>query len=162
MYVDCHVLLELVSQQLQASEHKSGEKISSDKNKTSTKNIFKRKGSRQFDDVSKETVEELSERRRGSSTDDPKECSGKERNFEQEIQLLKECIAEKVTLIEELRTRTSEQCLSISRMEEDFSSQLKAMNDLCQKLSKEKEELEKQISKQQNSSSSEDRFSQLI
>lgn len=132
-----------------------------------TKSIFKRKLSKPFDDISKEAIEELSirERPRVSSTEDPKglvESSGKERNFEKEMQLLKECIAEKVALIEDLRIRNAEQCLNISRMEEDFSSQLKATNDLCQKLSEEKEALEKQLLKQPSGSSSEDRFSQLI
>ena len=85
--------------------------------------------------------------------------SGKERNYEQEVKLLKECIAEKVAEIEGLRSRNLIQCNIVKQMEEDFSCQLKAMKDMCQKLSDEKEMLEKQISKQ---TSPEDSFSQLI
>ena len=147
----------------------SGEKLSLDKSfSKKSKNIFKRKGSKGFDDVGKETIEEMSDQvhpksdQPHSNTEDQRGRgdSGKERNYEQEVKLLKECIAEKVTEIEGLRSRNLSQCNIVKQMEEDFSCQLKGMKEMCQKLSDEKEMLEKLISKQ--TTSPEDSFSQLI
>ena len=89
------------------------------------------------------------------------ESGGKERDFEQEVKVLKDCIAEKVKIIEELKLRNAEQCTSMAQMEDDFATELKALKKMCKKLSDEKDELEKNILKQ-NNNSSDDKFSQLI
>ena len=78
------------------------------------------------------------------------------------MKVLKECIAEKVGVIEELRTRNSEQCTRVAQMEEDFTLQLEALKSMCKKLSDEKEELEKRLSQQNRNSCTEEKFSQLI
>ena len=48
------------------------------------------------------------------------------------------------------------------QMEEDFTSQLRALKQMVQRLTDEKESLERRISQQQKSSNTEDRFAQLI
>ena len=109
-----------------------------------SRSLFRRRGSRQSDDVTKETTEESHNRPRVSSDDARAlvDSVGKERNLEREVKVLKECIAEKVAEIEQLRLRNVEQCTSMAQMEEDFTAQLKAMKNLCKKLNDEKEELE--------------------
>ena len=64
------------------------------------------------------------------------------------MKVLKECIAEKVSEIEQLRLRNVEQCTSMAQMEEDFTAQLRAMKNLCKRLSDEKEELQQKLAKQ--------------
>ena len=64
--------------------------------------------------------------------------------------------------IEELQMRNTYQCNNVMQMEEDFTSQLKALKQMVQRLTDEKESLERHISQQQKSSSTEDRFAQLI
>ena len=71
---------------------------------------------------------------------------GKTRNFEKEANHLKECIAEKVSVIRELREHNSELSANVVQMEENFSSQLQAMTNMCQKLCDEKEALERRLS----------------
>lgn len=111
--------------------------------------------------MSKEITDELSDQPQCNTEDQGGlGDSGKERNYEQEVKLLKECIAEKVAEIEGLRSRNLDQCNIVRRMEEDFSSQLTALKHLCQKLSDEKEALEEKISKE--TTTPEDKFSQLI
>ena len=130
--------------------------------KSKTIGLFKRKGSKAFDEIGKEAVEELSH---SNKTEDPRgfvDSGGKERNYEQEVKLLKECIAEKVAEIEELRLRNLEQCTTMAQMEEDFAAQLKAVKIMCRKLSDEKEALERRISEHSNRNSSGSDFSQLI
>lgn len=71
-------------------------------------------------------------------------------------------IAEKVAEIEELWMRNTYQCNNVIQMEEDFTSQLRALKQMVQRLTDEKESLERRISQQQKSNSTEDRFAQLI
>ena len=78
------------------------------------------------------------------------------------MNVLKECITEKVAEIEELRMRNTYQCNNVMQMEEDFTSQLRAVKQMVQRLTDEKESLERPISQQQKSSNTEDRFAQLI
>ena len=53
------------------------------------------------------------------------------------------------------------QCNNVMQMEEDFTSQLRALKQMVQRLTDEKESLERPIS-QQKKSNNEDRFAQLI
>ena len=122
----------------------------------------KSKRKKSSEDASKESVEDTSDRSRSSTADSGKiDPLGKERNFELEVNVLKECIAEKVAEIEELRMRNTYQCNNVMQMEEDFTSQLRALKQMVQRLTDEKESLERPIS-QQKKSNNEDRFAQLI
>ena len=58
--------------------------------------------------------------------------------------------------------RNTYQCNNVMQMEEDFTSQLRALKQMVQRLTDEKESLERRISQQQKSSNTEDRFAQLI
>lgn len=144
-------MITLINYNLQVGEKTSGKKGKKTKWRRLSKNP---------DDCGKEreTYGDHSDRSRSDSGNTAD--SGKERNYEREINLLKECIAEKVANIEELRLHNLNQNECVLRMEEDFSSQLRAMKYMCQKLSEEKDSLEKRFSKMKLSS--EDKFSQLI
>jgi hypothetical protein len=137
--------IEELEAEVQGNEKQTGERSSNEKSaKKSRGGLFKRRGSKPYDEVGKDTIEEISTRPRVTS-DDARglvNSGGKERNFEREVKLLKECIAEKVSEIEQLRLRNVEQCTSMAQMEEDFTTQLKALKSLCKRLSDEKEKLE--------------------
>ena len=117
-----------------------------------SRSIFRRRGSRPNEDPNKDGASDESASRLRVSSDDTRgltDSAGKERNPELEVKVLKECIAEKVSEIEQLRLRNVEQCTSMAQMEEDFTAQLKAMKTLCKRLNDEKEELQEKLSQQQ-------------
>ena len=126
-------------------------KNAAEKTVKKSRSIFRRRGSRPNDEASSRdaAIEEVSDRPRVSS-DDARcltESTGKERQLEREVRALKECIAEKVSEIEQLRLRTVEQCTSMAQMEEDFTVQLTAMKNLCKEMSDEKERLEGRLAR---------------
>ena len=114
-----------------------------------SRSLFRRRGSsRPSEEAGKDAGSDESSSRSRVSSDDARglvESAGKERNLELEVKVLKQCIAEKVSEMEQLRLRNVEQCTSMAQMEEDFTAQLKAMKSLCKRLSDEKEELQEKL-----------------
>ena len=136
--------------QIQGSERHNSEKIKK------SRSLFRRRGSsKPNEEPTKDTgADEYLNRSRVSSDDacGLTDSVGKDRNLELEVKVLKECIAEKVSEIEQLRLRNVEQCTSMAQMEEDFTAELKAMKNLCKRLSDERDELQEKLAQADPSS----------